>query len=258
MSNPISSISRLVARVTAVFEADWFGMAGERWRQTVSKLANLNRKHLQLEDKAGQAPDLLWRAGVGFATEKHAKATADYEKAENDRIDAALKRRVLEDKARQERAMANKLEAEAVQARIQEIKARVALDRELEGLGVAIQLDSDGTIRAMRYSLRRSDAVAGGLLDMEEQEALQSALIDVVIPGMGDEIREGKLTRWIRKRGDHVERDEPILELATTLVDTEIPCPADGTMFEILVAEGERVEVSKTVVARIDPGSAGA
>jgi biotin carboxyl carrier protein len=246
-----SSIFRFIARVKAIFEVDWAGQAGERWRRTIGAMSRFNRAHLQLDDKAKAAPGLAWGAVEGLATEKRAKAAADYSKAENDRIDAALKRRVMEDKARQERATANKLEAEAVQARIQEIKARVALARECEGLGVAIVIDSDGTIRVCSATGQRSDIVKS-LLNIDETRLLESALVDVRIPEMG-QILEGRLTRWLRKRGDRVESDEPILELETTMVDTDIPSPTGGIVFELLVGEGTMVRINETIVARIDP-----
>jgi biotin carboxyl carrier protein len=242
---------RFVAKVRAVLQEDWLGRAGRRWRRTVSGLSRFNKEHLQLDDKANEAPELLWNAAEGWAREKHAKAAADYSKAENDRIEATLKRRVLEDKARQERANANKLEAEAVQARIQEIKARVALAKDLEDLGMAIIIENDGTIRAFDQPHRKS-GVMKALLTPDDVLALEAALIDVRIPEI-DDIAEGKLVRWLRRRGERVESDEPILELKTTAVDTEIPSPAAGTIFELLVAEGAMVRINETIVARIDP-----
>jgi 2-oxoglutarate dehydrogenase E2 component (dihydrolipoamide succinyltransferase) len=62
---------------------------------------------------------------------------------------------------------------------------------------------------------------------------------------------EGTLTKWLKKPGDRVERDEPLFEISTDKVDTEIPAPAAGTLAEVLVKEGETVAIN-TVVARID------
>ncbi|HLY20290.1 MAG TPA: 2-oxoglutarate dehydrogenase, E2 component, dihydrolipoamide succinyltransferase [Bryobacteraceae bacterium] len=78
-------------------------------------------------------------------------------------------------------------------------------------------------------------------------------MTDVVMPQMGESIVEGTLTRWLKKAGDHVERDEPLFEISTDKVDTEIPSPAAGTLSEVLVEEGKTVGIS-TVVARIDEG----
>jgi 2-oxoglutarate dehydrogenase E2 component (dihydrolipoamide succinyltransferase) len=85
------------------------------------------------------------------------------------------------------------------------------------------------------------------------------ATIDVIMPQMGESIAEGTLSRWIKKVGEAVKRDEPIFEISTDKVDAEIPAPAAGVLSEILVQEGQTVAV-QTVVARIDseasPGAA--
>jgi pyruvate dehydrogenase E2 component (dihydrolipoamide acetyltransferase) len=77
------------------------------------------------------------------------------------------------------------------------------------------------------------------------------AKIDVIMPQMGESIAEGTLSRWIKKVGDAVKRDEPIFEISTDKVDAEIPAPAAGVLAEILVQEGETVAV-QTVVAQIE------
>ena len=76
-------------------------------------------------------------------------------------------------------------------------------------------------------------------------------MIDVVMPQMGESIVEGTLTRWLKKAGDRVERDEPLFEISTDKVDTEIPSPSAGTLSQILVEEGKTVGIN-TVVAKID------
>jgi len=76
-------------------------------------------------------------------------------------------------------------------------------------------------------------------------------MTDVVMPQMGESIVEGTLTKWLKKPGDRVERDEPLFEISTDKVDTEIPSPAAGTLAEVLVEEGKTVGIN-TVVARID------
>ena len=85
------------------------------------------------------------------------------------------------------------------------------------------------------------------------------AKIDVIMPQMGESIAEGTLSRWIKKVGDPVQRDEPIFEISTDKVDAEIPAPNAGVLAEILVQEGQTVSV-QTVVARIetDAGAAAA
>lgn len=73
---------------------------------------------------------------------------------------------------------------------------------------------------------------------------------DVVMPQMGESIAEGTVSKWLKKVGDKVERDEPLLEISTDKVDAEIPSPAAGTLAEIVVQEGQTVAVN-AVVARI-------
>jgi pyruvate dehydrogenase E2 component (dihydrolipoamide acetyltransferase) len=76
---------------------------------------------------------------------------------------------------------------------------------------------------------------------------------EVVMPQMGESIAEGTITRWLKKVGDRVERDEPLFEISTDKVDAEIPSPAAGILTEIKFQEGETVEVNK-VVAVLDGG----
>src|ERR1017187_2113115 len=80
-------------------------------------------------------------------------------------------------------------------------------------------------------------------------------MTDVVMPQMGESIVEGTLTKWLKKPGDKVERDEPLFEISTDKVDTEIPSPAAGTLAEILVEEGKTVGIN-TVVGPISEGAA--
>jgi len=82
-------------------------------------------------------------------------------------------------------------------------------------------------------------------------------MTDVVMPQMGESIVEGTLTKWLKKSGDTVERDEPLFEISTDKVDTEIPSPAAGMLSEVLVQEGQTVQVN-AVVARITEGGTAA
>lgn len=76
----------------------------------------------------------------------------------------------------------------------------------------------------------------------------------VIMPQMGESIFEGTLTKWLKKPGDKVERDEPLFEISTDKIDSEIPSPAAGILQEILVQEGQTVQIN-TVVAMIGDGS---
>lgn len=80
---------------------------------------------------------------------------------------------------------------------------------------------------------------------------------EIVMPQMGESIAEGTITKWLKKVGDRVERDEPLFEISTDKVDAEIPSPAAGTLTEILFNEGDTVEVNKPV-AFLDGGGGAA
>ncbi len=96
----------------------------------------------------------------------------------------------------------------------------------------------------------------GGRFSEQAHGVAPVSRIEVPMPQMGESIAEGTVSRWLKEVGDPVERDEPILEISTDKVDAEIPAPSAGSLVEIVVGEGETVEVG-TIVAYIDPdGSA--
>ena len=80
---------------------------------------------------------------------------------------------------------------------------------------------------------------------------------DIIMPQMGESIFEGTLTKWLKKPGDKVQRDEPLFEISTDKVDAEIPAPASGVLKEVKIKEGTTVQVN-TVVGIIDGDGAGA
>src|SRR5580704_11833768 len=73
---------------------------------------------------------------------------------------------------------------------------------------------------------------------------------DIIMPQMGESIVEGTITKWLKKPGDKVQRDEPLFEISTDKVDAEIPAPASGVLQEIKVTEGTTVGIN-TVVGTI-------
>ncbi|MEU3553205.1 2-oxoglutarate dehydrogenase, E2 component, dihydrolipoamide succinyltransferase [Streptomyces fragilis] len=79
---------------------------------------------------------------------------------------------------------------------------------------------------------------------------------DVVLPALGESVTEGTVTRWLKQVGESVEADEPLLEVSTDKVDTEIPAPASGTLLEIVVNEDETAEVGAKLAVIGTPGSA--
>jgi pyruvate dehydrogenase E2 component (dihydrolipoamide acetyltransferase) len=81
--------------------------------------------------------------------------------------------------------------------------------------------------------------------------------VDIVMPQMGESIFEGTITKWLKKPGDKVERDEPLFEISTDKVDAEIPSPSAGVLKEIKVGEGQTVPI-QTIVGVIDAGGSAA
>src|SRR5437016_8640462 len=83
------------------------------------------------------------------------------------------------------------------------------------------------------------------------------ARVDVLMPQMGESIAEGTLSKWLKKVGDPVKRDEPLFEISTDKVDAEIPAPAAGVLAEIKVQQGQTVPVQTVVgVLETEAGAA--
>ena len=79
--------------------------------------------------------------------------------------------------------------------------------------------------------------------------------VNVLMPQMGESIFEGTVTKWLKKVGEKVERDEPLFEISTDKVDAEIPSPSAGVLKEIKVNAGQTVQIN-TVVAILEDGGA--
>src|SRR5947208_4195083 len=82
--------------------------------------------------------------------------------------------------------------------------------------------------------------------------------VSVTMPRLGESVSEGTVTRWLKKEGERVEADEPLLEVSTDKVDTEIPAPASGVLQSIKVAEDETVEVGVELAVIGDSADGGA
>jgi pyruvate dehydrogenase E2 component (dihydrolipoamide acetyltransferase) len=82
--------------------------------------------------------------------------------------------------------------------------------------------------------------------------------VDIQMPQLGETVTEGTITRWLKSVGDHVEADEPLFEVSTDKVDSEVPAPASGTLSEILVQEGETAEVGARLAVIADGAGAAA
>src|SRR5512142_176911 len=81
--------------------------------------------------------------------------------------------------------------------------------------------------------------------------------VSVSMPRLGESVSEGTVTRWLRKEGERVEADEPLLEVSTDKVDTEIPSPASGVIAAIRVREDETVEVGSELAVIDESGLGG-
>jgi pyruvate dehydrogenase E2 component (dihydrolipoamide acetyltransferase) len=93
--------------------------------------------------------------------------------------------------------------------------------------------------------------LSGSPSNWQRIEGESSMPTNVIMPQMGESIFEGTVTKWLKKVGDLVKRDEPLFEISTDKVDSEIPAPASGVLSDIRVKEGETVQIN-TVVAVID------
>ncbi len=82
------------------------------------------------------------------------------------------------------------------------------------------------------------ECVAGTRRTFEWEGERESMPTDVIMPQMGESIFEGTITKWLKKPGDTVQRDEPLFEISTDKVDAEIPSPASGVLTEVKIAEG--------------------
>jgi biotin carboxyl carrier protein len=114
---------------------------------------------------------------------------------------------------------------------------------------------TDVCLKAMKSSdAFIKEAAAKELEKLEEaipvlvpEELMDGSMAEVVMPQMGESITEGTITKWLKREGEPIDRDEPLFEISTEKVDAEIPSPVAGVLKKILVAEGETVEVNYRV-----------
>jgi len=130
------------------------------------------------------------------------------------------------------------------------VNAVIAVIGEGDGAGRA-----EPKAKAAARSAPAEKAAADRPQVLEQAAAAQAEAVEVVMPQMGESIFEGTITKWLKKPGERVEKDEPLFEISTDKVDAEIPSPAEGILTEIRAQEGATVHIN-TVVALI--GGSGA
>lgn len=116
--------------------------------------------------------------------------------------------------------------------------------------------DSHVTEPAAASAVAQPSAPSAAAAVAAQPAAAGGQLVPVALPALGESVTEGTVTRWLRSVGDVVVADQPLLEVSTDKVDTELPAPVAGTLAQILVAEDETVDVG-TTLAMIDTGSDG-
>ena len=118
----------------------------------------------------------------------------------------------------------------------------------MQSAGSTTLVGPSALLATERYNIRLRPA----LLSCTERAARGRKLMptDIIMPQMGESIVEGTITKWLKKPGDKVQRDEPLFEISTDKVDAEIPAPASGVLQEIKVTEGTTVNVN-TIVGTI-------
>ena len=133
-----------------------------------------------------------------------------------------------------------------------EVNAVVAVVAEGDGAGAKRERGTPAPAQSQGAATAASSAtpVPAAPLKPKLSQTPGPGRTDVVMPQMGESIFEGTITRWLKKAGDPVQRDEPLFEISTDKVDAEIPAPVSGILTEIKVAEGATVEIN-TVVAVI-------
>ncbi|MBL3671579.1 2-oxoglutarate dehydrogenase, E2 component, dihydrolipoamide succinyltransferase, partial [Streptomyces sp. M2CJ-2] len=122
---------------------------------------------------------------------------------------------------------------------------KVAEDETVE-VGAELALIDDGSGAAAEAPAPAAEQPGGGTAEGT----------DVVLPALGESVTEGTVTRWLKSVGDSVEADEPLLEVSTDKVDTEIPAPTSGVLLEITVGEDETAEVGAKLAVIGAPGAA--
>jgi len=255
-----SVLQRLLVRVFPHLAEDWQTAPGSRFRAGLKHISEYFRDNVRADEKIREVPDKLWTAVDGITSEKHAKAQADYAKAENDRMETELRRRTLEAKTRHECADADKAEAEAGIAKLKEIEARIELFKRLQEIGVVLDV-------SQIISVMPAVPIPGILINptqvvaQEEKDAIGSSLVEVVFQPETTDALDFEIEAWSCAEGDRIPKG-----FAMCVVSAEMPAspaqgskrqilsPASGTVLEILIPSGDAIYPGQ-VLARILPDS---
>lgn len=136
-----SLATRIKAQIWALLPPQWRGAAGTRFTRTIKAISDYSQTQIRPGERIEEAPELLWNFAKGSANEKQSRVLVNYQDEESKRINNKLAIATLRDKARQEKATATRLEAEAGIAQTKEIEARVDLVLKLKNLGVGLLWD---------------------------------------------------------------------------------------------------------------------
>lgn len=253
MSRGGGVVRRLLIRACPQFLDDWFGIAGDVFRDGVEKVSDYNAEHAKLGGKLDAAPGMIWRAAEGATSAQHAKAEADYPKAESDRMDAELRRRTMEAKTRHE-CDADKAEAEAGIAKIRQMQARLELFKQLRDLGVAVTVDSEFNLR-MEQACPAPELHAIDVIESEEFSALSPKVVEVFCPSAGADNIEYTFHRWLVSVGCRVALNEPVAEVWTMQSPPSllnIPAPTAGVVLATFAPGKETVMRGQTMATILE------
>jgi biotin carboxyl carrier protein len=255
MSEGKGLLTRLRVKLMPQLVEDWIAAPGDTFRRSLGRFAEYFDKN-QIVEKVEHAHDLGWRALEGAASAQHAKAEADYAKAENDRIEAELKRKTLAARTRHECADADKAEAEAAIAKTREIQARLELFKQLQDIGVGVAIDSQLNLIVSPAPILPA-IEAKQMLTQDELAYIVPTLVEVSCPDILFEAGSTGvvLVHWLVSVGSRVEAGQPIFEISTPQIDSEIPSPTAGVIIEILVQDTAIVGRGE-LLAKILPGAA--
>ncbi len=146
MSEKPGLLSRVMARVRAVLPEQWRGDAGRRYRDTIEAVSEYSKKNVRIQERLNEAPDVI----VNTLKLKSSEALLKAAEEENKRIASELARQTLSDKARQEKATADRMEIEARTAMVKEMQERITLVDKLRSVNCVPVWDNQGNMRIVK------------------------------------------------------------------------------------------------------------